>query len=262
MFTQELQKQIVRVLSLFLIIVSVYFVFKAINEIKAMKTTGLEYNTISIEGHGEAVAIPDVARFSVTIQERADTVAAAQESVNTVADELITYLREQGVAAGDIKTASYNIGPRYEWRQVQCISFPCPGGNNVLVGYEASQTVEVTVRDTEMAGDLLSGVGSLDVDNVSGLTFEVDDPADLKMEAREEAIAEARENAERLAEALGVKLGDIVSYYEMDQGYMPYYDKVSAVEGRGGDMAVSTPANVPSGEQTIISNVNVTFRIK
>ncbi|HXK39099.1 MAG TPA: SIMPL domain-containing protein, partial [Candidatus Paceibacterota bacterium] len=137
----------------------------------------------------------------------------------------------------------------------------CPG-KQVLVGYEVSQTLSVKVRDTKMAGDLLSGVGSRGATEVSGLSFTIDDEDALKAEARDKAIAQAKSKAEVLAKSLGVSLVRVVGFYE-NEGGMPIY-----AYGLGGDermMTSSAPKaspEIPVGQNKIVSNVSVTYEIR
>jgi uncharacterized protein YggE len=158
---------------------------------------------------------------------------------------------------------SYNrsdVNPKYEWKQGICNQNFCDGGKSVLTGYEVSQNIDVKVRDTSKAGEILSGIGSIGISNVSGLKFTVDDDEALKNEARAKAIEDAKLKAELVAKNLGVKLVKVISYYEEND--QPVYDGY----GRGGDMveakAVSVAPEIPTGENKIISKVSVTFEIK
>jgi uncharacterized protein YggE len=135
---------------------------------------------------------------------------------------------------------------------------PRPPVSNKITGYQVTQTVEVTVRDTSKAGSVLEKLGSLGVQNISGPNFMVDDDNGVMNEARAEAIMNAREKAKELAKELGVSLGDVVSYY--DQGNYPM------AYGKGGaayDVAVqSATPNLPVGTDERTVTVQVTYRIK
>lgn len=220
-------------------------------------------NTISVSGSGEVFAVPDLATFSVSVRERADEVADAQETATEKANAIIDYLKGAGVEEKDIKTADYSVYPRYTWVQSVCREGgPCSPGEQRLDGYEVSQTITVKVRDTDKAGELLSGVGSRGASEVSGLSFMVDDEDELRADAREMAIEEARVKAEELADQLGVKIVRVVGFYEDSYGYpMPY----AARGGMTMDAAMETKAvapSLPAGENKITSNVNVTYEIR
>jgi len=248
----------------FLIILTLFFAVKLINEIKRSSYIGSENgirNVITVEGEGEVVAIPDVATFNFSVTELADTVLVAQEGATKKINTILSYIEEMGVEEKDIKTLNYNIYPRYEYRQISCVTYPCPPGQNELVGYEVSQTIQIKVREIEESGELLSGVGERGATNISGLTFAVDEPEELLAEARDMAVEDAQEKAKRLAKALDVHLGSIVNFGEYGAPGSYYYDKAY---GFGGDAALSESAapQIPAGESQIISRVTITYEIR
>lgn len=222
-------------------------------------------NTISVSGEGEVFAVPDIATFSVGVTEEAGTVAEAQDAVNEQMDAIVSFLKGEGIEDRDIKTTGYNVYPRYEYPQTVCSGGYCPPtGERNLVGFEVSQTLSVKVRDTESAGDILSGVGALGATDVSGLSFTIDDEDTLIAEAREKAIADAREKARQLAADLDVKLVRVVGFSENGGYPEPYYARAEmaydSAAGMGG--AATTKATLPTGENRIVSNVYVTYEIR
>jgi uncharacterized protein YggE len=221
--------------------------------------------TIMATGEGEAFAVPDIASFSFGATETADTVADAQAKVDGKIAKALEAVKKAGVEEKDIKTIDYSVSPNYEWQQIYCITTPCPPGKNVLKGYQVSQTISIKVRNTEKAGELITAIGGLNLNNVSGIQFTVDDRDKYVAQAREEAIAKAKENAQKMAKELGVRLGKLM-YFNDNSGYpVPY-----AAEGMGGDMRVSavasqamnTKAEIPTGENRITANVSLTYEIK
>ncbi len=215
--------------------------------------------TISVSGTSEVMAVPDVAQFSFSVRAEGDTATVAQDASAKSINAIMAFLSENGVEAKDIETQGYNLYPKYRYEQRPCSVNYCPPGESIPDGFEVSQTITVKVRDTEMAGELLSGVGEAGATDISGLNFSIDDTDALKMQARSEAIAKAKEQAQKLADALGVELGKMVSYYEEDLANPYYY-------GMGGDSKVQsemavTP-NIPSGESTVTSKVNLVYELE
>ena len=216
--------------------------------------------TITVNGEGEIFARPDIATFSFSVITEGEDAGTAQERSAEGINEILAFLGEQGIEERDIKTQYYNLNPRYDYLQSICDTRGfCPPGERVLRGYEVNQTVEVKVRTVENAGTLIAGVGERGATNVSGLQFTIDDDQALLAQAREQAITDAREKAEKLAQDLGVQLGRVVGFYENEGGY-PYYSKSEAAYG-GADMAQMAP-EMPTGENTFMSQVNITYEIK
>ncbi|MBI4067808.1 SIMPL domain-containing protein [Candidatus Kaiserbacteria bacterium] len=221
-------------------------------------------NTITVSGEGEIFAVPDLATFSVTVLEEAKEVKDAQTVATKKSNAIVDYLKAQGIEEKDIKTTSYNVNPKYEWIQETCTANRCPPGKQVMDGFEVSQTVEVKVRDTAQAGDLLSGVGKLGVNSVSGLSFTIDQEDKLNADARAKAIADAEGKAKELANQLGVSLVRIVGFNENSGGYPIYMKRealMSADSGYGSAVPAMAPS-VPTGENKITSNVTITYEIR
>lgn len=249
-------------LALFLLVQTV----KSFKEYRYVGSGVTATNTITVNGAGEVFAVPDRATFTVTVREEGAEVAAAQDKATEKSNAIISYLKSSGVEEKDIKTINYNVNPKYEWEQKACVAGTyCEPGNQVLVGFEVWQMIEVKVQDPKKAGDLLTGVGSRGASEVSGLSFTIEDEDELKSKAREMAIAEAEEKAEALAKQLGVSLVRVVGFSEDSSGYpMPYYAKGGmAMDAAVSNESMRVPApELPAGENKITSNVNVTYEIR
>lgn len=220
-------------------------------------------NTISVSGTGEVFAVPDRATFTATVHEEAKTVSGAQDAATKKANAVVDYLKGAGVEEKDIKTTNYSVNPKYEYSQGICSQNYCPPGKQTLVGFEVYQTVEVKVKDTKKAGDLLTGVGGKGASEVSGLSFTIEDEDALKAQAREKAIAQAKTKADALAKQLGVQVVRVVGFTEESSGGPIYYAKTMAADsmGRGGAEAAPAP-ELPTGENKITSNVSITYEIR
>lgn len=217
--------------------------------------------TISVTGDGEVVSVPDIGKFSFTVTESGAEAAAALEASSAKVNSVIAALKEAGVEEKDIKTESYSLYPKYKYESAPCaFGMYCPQ-EQVEDGFEVSQSVTVKVRDLTKAGNLISQVGEKEVAYISSLEFTIDNDEAAKAEARSLAVKQAREKAEALAKDLGVKLGDMVSYYE-DEPYQSYPTPM------GGDMMAFSEAKalegaeLPLGENTTTSRVNLTYQVK
>jgi uncharacterized protein YggE len=220
-------------------------------------------NSITVEGTGTVAAVPDIAQISFTVLESANTVADAQAKATERTDAAIEALKKAGIDDKDVKTVHYSVSPRYEYDQ------PCPRGAYCatvvsgaprIVGYDVSQSIEVKVRDTGKAGEILGLLGELGVQNISGPNFTMDDEDAVRAEARGEAIDEAEAKAKVLARQLGVRLVRVMSFSESGGPY-PMYGY-----GKGGGVmmdavAQSAPA-LPVGENETNVTVVITYEIR
>lgn len=256
----EAKKNAMSSVSLALLLLSVFLLTQIVTEVKDWRSDG-EYatNTITVSGIGEVFAVPDIATFNFRVESVADSAEAAQSDSTEIMNGALAYLKDKGIDEKDIKTTSYNVGPKYEYRP--CTGFSCPPSNRELVGYEVSQNVTVKVRETEEAGEILSGISGKGVTNISSLQFTIDDTDKLREEARSQAVADAKEKAEKLADDLGVKIKKVVSFNEGGNSGPP----MMYLERGVSDMVIESSAvapELPVGENTITSNVSITYEIK
>lgn len=244
------------------ILLTIFLAVQTLAAFKAWREPNPVFNSISVTGEGEVVAIPDVAVFSFTVSADASDVNAAQESVTEKMDAVLAALKDLGIEDKDIKTTDYSVWPRYSYTSASSPAiYPPIPGRQVLDGYTANHSVTVKVRETDKAGEALGLAGANGATNISGITFTNDDPEAAIQEARALAIKDAREKAAQLSKNLGVRLVRIISYYDNSMNPpMPY--------GMGGDVSFkaveslqSTPT-IPQGENKVKMNVTVTYEIR
>ena len=251
-------KNVFKVLMVFLAVLSLYFAVKFLVELKSYMG-GNEYTTITLSGHGEVQAVPDVATVYFTISKEAKTVKEAQDAVTEVEKKSLDLLKENNILEKDIKTTSSSFTPKYSYDYGYCVTYPCPRKTPSIVGYTVSESITVKIRNTDEAGKIIQGLGTLGVTDLSGPNFAIDDEEGLKAEARKQAIDDAKEKAKVLAKDLGVKLGKVVSFNESGDYPMPYYAEMDMVKSVSS--GVSTPT-LPKGENTISSDVSITYEIR
>lgn len=244
--------------SLVLVMLVVALVAYAFNTFKQARFS-YDVLTISVAGEGEVNALPDIGMFNFSVRAIDPSAEGAQQQVNERLENILAFLSDNGVEEKDIKTNYYNLSPNYRYETSVCAAgVYCPS-RQVQDGFEVNQNVSVKVRDLDKAGALISGVGEQKADDISGLQFVVDDTAALKDQARQAAIADAKERADVLAKQLGVKLKRMTGYYE-DEGYYP-----APYARSGGAMLESmadTSVSLPSGENTVTSRVTLVYEIR
>ncbi len=244
---------------------AVFLGFKALNTIKEFSYIGsgvYPSNTITVSGKGSVFAIPDTGSFSFSVTEEGKTVKDAQDKASTKINSIIDAVKGMGIDEKDIKTVGYYSNPKYEYQGVTCDRGYCPPGKQILLGYEVSQTISIKVRDTEKAGEVLTKVGSLGAQNISGINFIIDDEEAVQAEARAEAIADAKDKAKVLSKSLGVRLGKIVSFNESGNYPIPYAYGMGGMMDKAVALEVSAPPQLPVGENEIVSNVTITYEVR
>ncbi len=206
--------------------------------------------TISVQGMGKVFAAPDIAvlNFGVNTGRQA-TAARTLEVLTEQMDAIIAAAMEQGIEEKDIATQYLYLNPAYDWID----------GQQISRGFEANQNLSVKVRDVEKIGAVLSAAANAGANQIGGVTMTVDKPEELQRQAREQAIADAREKAGVLADDLDVRLGRITSFVEGAQAGTPAYNMAYA-EGMGGMGGGGLP--VPAGEQEITIYVTLSYEVR
>lgn len=259
---EEYKKNLYRALLAFLVVLSLFFAVKFLSELRAYGRAGsAEVNTITISGHGEVKAVPDIANVYFTIRQEGKTVKEAQEKVAVIEKKVLDYLRTNQVADKDIRAESASFNPKYEYQTQTSMPdiYPPRSGKSVLVGYEAYESLTVKVRNPDDAGKIIEGLGMLGVTELSGPNFTIDEEETLSREARKLAIEEAKEKAKVLAKDLGVRLGRVVSFSENGYYPMPIYGREEMMVL---DAGAPKAAELPKGENTITSDVTITYEIR
>ncbi|MBM7865113.1 SIMPL domain-containing protein [Lentzea nigeriaca] len=171
-----------------------------------------ESGTVAVSGHGKASAVPDLAVISVGVEVRKPTATEAEAAQSTAARALLEAVRAQGVSDRDIRTENMWLNPVYESDQA--------GGNSHLAGFQAGQAFTVKVRDVSRTGTVLHAAVAAagDAGRINWITFDLEDRAALRHQARAAAFKNAHDAAAQYAELSGHRLGDLVSVNEAAAG--------------------------------------------
>jgi uncharacterized protein YggE len=206
---------------------------------------------ITLNGHGEVKAKPDMAVVNVGVMTQAQTAREALNQNTATMEKIFASLKAAGIEPKDIQTSNFMINPRYDYGQ----------NNNQpprLIGYDVSNNVTVSVRKLASLGEVLDKVVSEGSNQINGVMFAIADDEKLTDEARKLAVADAERKAKLYAATAGISLGQIMSVSEGNfQPPQPvYYGKAMRAD--------AAPSAVPiaEGEQTVAIDVNVAWEIK
>ena len=206
--------------------------------------------SISISGHGEVRAVPDLAVVSIGVTSQGATAREALDINTKAMKALLDTLKTAGIDARDMATSNFSVGPRLDY-----------GNNNgqppKVVGYDVNNMVTVTVRKIEDLGGLLDVAVTTGSNTVNGVSFSVSKPDAMLDDARKAAVADAKHKAEIYAAAGGFKLGNIISLSE-GAAYQPpiaYMAKSARSEG-------ANDVPIAQGEQALTIDVSISYEIK
>jgi uncharacterized protein YggE len=213
--------------------------------------TRIERATIAVSGEGRVFAVPDIAELSFGVQTgRQPTAQVAMQKLQDAMNAIFEAVKEQGVEEKDIRTENLFMNPAYDWTE----------GGQIPRGFEASQSLRVKIRDLTKIGEVLSAATTAGANQVGGVAFTIDDPEELRAQAREEAIAQAKEKAGTLAQSLGKSLGKLRAFNEgFGSVVPPVYEARMMMNGMGGGGGILP---VPEGSQEINVMVTLTYEVR
>lgn len=203
---------------------------------------------LAVVGEGKVDVSPDTAYVDagITVDNRS-TVKEVQDTINTINNKIIDALRQMGIEKGDIKTSNYSVYPNYKY----------DNNVNIISGYNGNATVEIKVVDTQLVSKIIETVTTAGANQIQGVRFAIDKPETYREEARTKAINNAKDQANKIAKDLGIKLGKINNIVESTPDNLTSGKTVFPMSGGG--MGGGGAPTIENGTQTVTSVVTLYF---
>jgi uncharacterized protein YggE len=205
--------------------------------------------TISVNGNGKVYLTPDIAYIYLGVHTESPDAKEAVSSNNAQSQKVKDALTQFGIDPKDIQTSNFSIYPNQQYDN---------NGKPTTLRYIVDNTVYVTVRKLDKIGDLLDAVVQAGANSIQSISFDVADRSAALSQARKLAVTDAHDQAQELAQAAGVTLGDVqtISYYSSPTP-VPMYDAKSLG-------AAAAPASVPisTGQLVLSVDVSMVYTIK
>ena len=204
-----------------------------------------EGRTLTVQGAGVVDATADLATISIGVQQVGADVSAAQTDVNGKIEAIISALVEKGLDRGNISTGSIGLYANYDYSSdAESIS-----------GYTVYNSLFVSTTDIDGVGGYIDAAFAAGANNLDYVDFSVTNTSEPGAKALELAVANAQEKAQVIADAAGLKLGDILEINESpsDAYSMPMMYAKEEDAGAGTQV-------IPSKKQ-INASVTVTFEL-
>ena len=209
--------------------------------------TNTQKRTITITGSGKVTATPDSYQFNPSFQK------ATTPELNTQVATVTSKLKELGVADKDItvQTSAFS-------NPVKISIAPAPD-QNYSYAY-----LTISVPTKELAQKIQDYIATTDAQGqlTPYPNFSDDKQKQLKEQARDAAILDAKSQASKTATGIGAKVGKVIELKDNDNNYDILVNEGG--QGQKAMPAVSDSNNLPiyPGEQDINVSVRVVFEIK
>jgi uncharacterized protein YggE len=204
---------------------------------------------LDVSATGEVRRVPDIAIISAGVVTRSSTAVQALEQNATRMERVRAALKRAGIEDRDIQTSNISLNPEYRYVENQAPQ---------LIGYTASNSVNVRFRDIRNTGRILDALVAEGANQINGPSLTIDKPEAALDEARVKAIANGRARADLYARALGMRVVRLLSVSEAG-GYSvppprPMMERAMAVG--------AADSKIDPGEQELQVSVAMSFELQ
>lgn len=209
----------------------------------------LAEGTIVVQGVGSVKVKSNRAGICLGVRETDRELSAAQSRVNEKIAAIVDALKGMGLAEEAITTNGIGIYPNYNYDE-----------NETISGYTASNTLYVSVADVDNTGAYIDAAFAAGANSLDYVEFSAVETNEATAKALQLAVDSAREKAQLLADAAGVKLGGILEIRDVDSpGFVSgdFYAKTTEAEADAG-----AGTGVLAGMQSVVATVSITFALE
>jgi uncharacterized protein YggE len=222
---------------------------------------------INVSGSAEVKVAPDEIRLSVGVETRDQNLDVARQQNDERIAHALAFLKDAGVKDKDVQTDFISVVPDYDYNS----SHVKP------VAYIVRKSIEIRVTAITNFESIVTGLLTNGVNYIHGIDFRTSQLRKYRDQARELAVKAAKEKADAMASALGVKRGKVssINVNDWSGGWGGYQNRWGAQLGINGQFqnavqnirdVAGSPDNAAetfsAGEISVSATVNVSFLIE
>jgi uncharacterized protein YggE len=203
---------------------------------------------VMVTGDSIIQAQPDTAIVTVSVITQGKNALDAQQQNASRSDAVVQAVKGAAGAGAEVKTSGYSLQPIRVYKE---------GQPPIITGYEARNSVTVTLSDLTRVGPVIDAAAQAGANDVAGLLFTLRNDRSARDKALAEATREARSKAQVIATALGGRVTRIVEVQEEGvQRPRPIY------EGQAQMMRTAAATPIEVGTLDISSRVQLVAEIE
>jgi uncharacterized protein YggE len=205
--------------------------------------------TIQVTGQAKVSETPDrvYIDIGVTTQARKSEAAASRNAARLAA--VIAAVKRAAGPGAQLTTTEYSISPNYEYP---------PHAAATITGYTATNVVQVRLDDLRKIGPVLDAATQSGSNDVQDIRFALRDERIPRTEALRQAALGARQDAQALADALGLQVVRVLAVDEQGPAVVPP-PRLYLQARQFAAAAPSTP--VETGTITVNASVSLTVEV-
>jgi len=199
---------------------------------------------ISVNGEGKIKVVPDQATITATVETRGNNAKEVKKQNDQQIASVLKLIKKMNLAPADYKTQRVSLNPQYDYDKKKTT-------------YNATQTIEILLRDLSKYDELMEGLVDEGINKVDNVVFQSSKLAQYQSEARKMAMKDAKQKAEDYVSVLGQKVGKAMTISDNSQNYypQPMYEMVRMAK----DDSATPRQTLAVGEINIVANVSVSF---
>jgi uncharacterized protein YggE len=200
---------------------------------------------VTVVGAGKVQGTPDTLNVNASIEFVAPDVTGAMNQTSDRQQAVIKALADSGIDRKDISTTQVSLQPQY-----------AGGDGTAIIGYRASNSIDVKIRKLDSASQTLSSIVSTggDATRINSVNYSIDDDSQLVKDARARAFNDAKDRAGQYAKLSGLGLGKVIAITESGAATPP----TPAPSTRGAELAA---VPLEPGQQTVSFSVTVSWEL-
>ena len=222
-----------------------------INDLTFSQTVDNEKNTLQVSGKGEITAKPDKANITISVETTNQNASTAVKENSEKMNKVMEQLKSQIGKNDKISTTGYNLSPIYTYDEKT--------RKSELSGYRVSNSIVVESKNLGIVGKLIDSATQAGANRIESLSFDTDERDEYRRQALVRAVQDARETADIVANAAGVKIVKIIQISPSYEIPIPIYREF-AVTAKAAP--APPPTQIEPGELTVSASVNIVFEIQ
>lgn len=221
-----------------------------------------EERILMVNGFGYTSVMPDTLSINIGIDTLAETSKDAVARNSEIVSSVMDALKALGLEEKEVRTSYFSIYPQYQ--------YPQDGSPPTIVGYQASNTINVLTKKVERAAEIIDRAVSAGANRVDGPWYSIS--LEAQKQYREQVISMAMKDAEDNAKVIlamqDLSIKDVKSIAINFNGQPIAFLGLREALGVGGPLyggsTMLAPAYYPPimpGEQQITATVTIVYEM-
>lgn len=201
---------------------------------------------INVNGEGKVKVAPDQVCISASVETKGNNAKDVKKQNDEKMDAVLKFIKKMNIPTADFKTKQVALNPQYDYEKKK-------------TSYNATQTVEIIVKDLTKYDELMEGLVQQGINRIDKVSFESSKLVQYQSEARKLAMKDAKVKAEEYVSVLGQKVGKAFTISDNSQVYHPQPMYAAMRMKESADAMGASNETLAIGEIEITANVSVSF---